>query len=232
MVTATSASLLLALKMTPGCAWKRRVLRDGARARATVLSAERYGGYTNGVPKYRLQVLVRPDDRDAFPATVSVRDFVNPSTVVGEEAIVRFDPESTDRVVFESFPEVERRHRALMNTAMVRRLQRQQALERELDASPTSVRTAARVTAFERANMEMGGGLVATVVIEVAVPGGDRFTAGILGLFAPSGLHKYQPGRDVFVVYDPSDRTSRIGFDPRRTTTNQTSVETVVPPTP
>lgn len=200
------------------------MLQEGTRASATVLSSEQLVGYVNGVPKYRLRLLVRPSGRDPFIASVSIRDFV-PEDVVGEEAIVRFDPDATHRVVFESFPEYERRRLALRNTGPAQRIARQQALARELDKSPTSVRTSARVTAFERTRLKMGGGLVATLVIEAADGSGERITAGIIGLFDPSKLYKYQPGREVFIVYDPHDPTSRIALDPSRTPRKPTTVE-------
>jgi len=77
----------------------------------------------------------------------------------------------------------------------------------------TGSRAHAIVTSFEPTGIMVNGqSPLARVKVKVMPVGGTPFDAELLGAFSAAGLAKYQPGKEIGVVYDPAD-PSKVSVD-------------------
>jgi len=207
--------VVLVLLVVSGCrpSWHDHVMNHGVAARAVVTSLDQTGASLNDQPECDVGLRVEP--KNGQPFTSTVRTYVLLTQLAelrpGAVVTVRFDPDDHAKMVIAGLGQV-----SLDEAEASRMLEANEALLKELNAPGAATQADAIVVAFEPTGVRVNGdNTMAFVRLKVLAPDGARFDATVLGVFAPSGLAKYQPGREVFVVYDPAN-LKRIALDVRR----------------
>jgi hypothetical protein len=214
--------LVLVVLVLNGCrpAWHDRVMNDGVAARAVVTSLDQTGASLNDQPECDVALRVEPKDGPPFAATVRTYVLLTQLAELRPGAVVtvRFDPRDPAKVVIAGLG-----HAAFDEAEARRMLEAREVMLRELNEPGVATQAEAIVIAFEPTGVRVNGdNTMAFVRLKVLAPDGNRFDATVLGVFAPSGLPKYQPGREVRVVYDPGN-LERIAFDVRHVETTMSA---------
>jgi hypothetical protein len=210
--------VVLVLLTVSGCKpiWHDHVMNHGVAARAVVTSLDQTGAFLNEQPECDVGLRVEPKDGSPFSATVRTYVLLTQLAELRPGAVVtvRFDAQDPAKMVIAGLGH------ALFDEAEARRmLKANQAMVEELNEPGAATQADAIVIAFEPTGVSVNGdNTMAFVRLKVLPADGTRFDATVLGVFAASGLRKYQPGREVHVVYDPSN-PQRIALDVRRTET-------------
>ncbi|MGN6104364.1 MAG: hypothetical protein ACTHU0_04610 [Kofleriaceae bacterium] len=193
----------------------RRLLRSGVQAPAVIVAIDQTGTQVNDQPVCELRVRVEPTGEPAFDA---VARRVVPITQIpqlqpGQRIVVRYEPGDRATVAIEGLGEVAidpARAKQMIEEAQ----QRHDALNRP--GSTAGVAATAIVTTFDPTGVTVNGPNPLVVLrLKVLPPGGAPFDAELVGVFASSGLHKYQPGKEVHVRFDPA-APARVAFDAAR----------------
>jgi hypothetical protein len=210
--------VVLVLLMVSGCTpiWHDHVMNHGVAARAVVTSLDQTGAFLNEQPECDVGLRVEPKDGSPFRATVRTYVLLTQLAELRPGAVVtvRFDPDDPAKMVIAGLG-----HALFDEAEASRMLEANQAMLEELNEPGAATQADAIVIAFERTGVSINGdNTMAFVRLKVLPANGPRFDATVLGVFAPSGLPKYQPGREVHVVYDPAN-PQRVTFDVRRMAT-------------
>lgn len=227
---------------------KSKLLKEGARGVARVLQISDTGVTVNNSPQVGLQLEVTP--QDGLPFTTETRIIVNRLQVhlyqPGMMLNVRYDPQDKSQIAVESIggsgmaaaPYGGGKVAALYGGGMPGAypsatvhpaMNQTQALQLVQDAQTQAQRlnqigrpAMAIVTAFTPLGINVNGdNPAATLTVKVMPPDGAPFDSKIHGVFGASGLHKYQPGKEISVKYDPVD-TNTVAIDYQKAQVSQT----------
>lgn len=203
-----------------GALRNRRLRRHGGTAKATVVSVQQTSTQINDQPVCDIVLRIEPEGEEPFEATS--RQVVALTTLVeltrGAVVTVRYDPRDRRKVVLEGIGFVAT-SRAEAEAMIVS----SQRLIDELNKPGAGVAATALVREFSPTGVEVNGGNpLARMLIKVLPPGGEPFDATVIGVFGKAGLHKYQPGKEIAVRFDPADRT-RVTMDVSRTLVAQSN---------
>lgn len=191
----------------------RRLLRSGAQAPATIVAIDQTGTEVNDQPVCELRVRVEPTGEPAFDA---IARRVVPLTQIpqlqpGQRIVVRYDFEDRATVAIEGLGDL-----AIDPARAKRMMEEAQQRHDALNRPGAGVAATAIVTTFEPTGVTVNGPNPLVVLrVKVLPSGGAPFDAEIVGVFVPSGLHKYQPGKEVHVRFDPA-APAHVAFDATR----------------
>lgn len=191
------------------------LLEQGVRARAVVLSLRETGTFINRRPQCEIGLRVEPVDGDPYDA--SVRQVLSITSIPryqpGNVMTVRYDPRAPHELIIEAVGEPSKLAPPMPAAEAERLVEASQALLLALNRPGAGVAAAAIVTRFEPTGVQVNGdNSLVTVTVKVLPVGAAPYDARIVGVFAPSGVAKYQPGREVHVLVDPAD-AGRVTFD-------------------
>jgi hypothetical protein len=193
-----------------GAAKRKKLIASGVSARAVITSLDQTGTYINEQPKCRIGLRVEPEQGPPFDtAAVQVVMLTQiPQFQPGQVVTVRYDPNNPGEVAIEAFG-----HVAVSEAKAQRMINEGQALFARLNGSPSAVSALAIVKAFKPTGVTVNGNNpLAELQLKVLPSGEAPFEASLAAVFGVQGLHKYQPGQEVQVRYEPGDR-SKVTID-------------------
>ncbi|WP_439555444.1 hypothetical protein [Dyadobacter sp.] len=81
---------------------KRRILKEGVEANATVLNIKPTGEYLNNQPEFQVKVKIKPEQGEDFVAEMTeVLCYTKYDKIrQGGQVLVKYDPEYYERVIF------------------------------------------------------------------------------------------------------------------------------------
>lgn len=227
-------SLLPFMSVFKNIANRDKLLKTGARGVAKVLEMRDTGVTINNSPQVGLTLEVTPQDGPPF--TTETRVIVNRLQVhmyqPGMQLNVRFDPNDRTQVAVESIagggmggmqvggmqmPGIAPAMNQSDAMQLVQSAQAQAERLNQVGRPATAI-----ITAFNPLGINVNGNNpAATLLVKVMPSDAPPFDSKITGVFASTGLHKYQPGKEVFVKYDPID-TSTVAIDYQKAQVQQT----------
>lgn len=187
-----------------GIAGDAAILATGTQARAKIIDVEQTGAMVNDQPRCRIRVRVEPENAPAFEADiVRVVPLIQLAQIQpGAMLTVAFDPNDLTKVAIVTIG-----NESSGSREMDARLQEAQALLQRLNRPGVGLKASAEIRAFRpTGHVVEGSNIVASLDLMVRPETGDAFASTLLGVFGPEGLHKYQVGREVAVLYDPEAR--------------------------
>ena len=199
-----------------GALSNRRLRRHGTAAKATIVEVRGTNTKINNEPVCDIVLEVEPDSEPPFQATA--RQLVSSMSLVelkrGKLVTVRFDPRDRTKVVL-----IGTGHVSVSTAEAAQMVRSAQRLLDELNAPGAGVAAPALVRAFSPTGIELNGpNPLARLEVKVLPVGGAPFDATIVGVFGAPGLHKYQPGKEIAVRFDPADH-ARVTMDLSETLT-------------
>jgi len=184
-------------------------VRTYTPAHAVIARVEDAGMFLNNEPMANVTLLVTPTDRPFFLAMLSraFSPFDLRSLVAGGAAQVRFDPNNTGKVVIESLGDsgtvVSEENKQL--ASMLGQLESYTQLRKSGVEAKGNIRT------FTNLNIRVDdASWVFHIKFDVTTAAGENFQAETVMAIDDDSIHKLQPGREMIVKYDPSNKTRAI----------------------
>jgi hypothetical protein len=217
---AVAAPVLLLKSIAKGIEQDKKLLRDGKPAKATILEVRSTGTRVNHEPLCELVVEVEPAGEPPFQNTF--RQLIPVTSLAeykrGAVVTVKYDPTDRKKMLLAGVGFVEVTMTREEANALAEASQR---LLEELNRPGAGVPASALVRAFVPTGVVVNGNNpLAKLEIKVLPTAGTPFDATIVGVFGEASLHKYQPGKEIAVVFDPANPT-RVTMDLSRTPSRQ-----------
>jgi Protein of unknown function (DUF3592) len=198
----------------------RQVLAHGESAPAVILKSWQTGTVMNDInPQIGLQLEVRPANRPAFQAETKM--FISmmeiPQFQPGAVVQVKYDPNDTSKVAVDAVggsldaaPAAESADPARVQ-ALQQMLEQMKTMQDDVGARGVSA-PAMILTASDTNVKVNGDNPLMTFQLQVQATDRAPFQATAQGVVGISATAKYQPGKTIWVKYDPSD-ASRVVLD-------------------
>lgn len=196
-------------RMIKGQAQTRTLLQTGVPAQAVIVSVQDTGVYINEQPQGRVTLQVTPTDRPPFQAVITrvFSPFELSSVGPGATVQVRFDPNDTSKVAIESFGGG---NAGGMNASVNnQQLQAAMMAQDQYYAQLRITGTEAKAKILTATNLNIRNDNIAWVfrlTFDVTAPTGEHFQSETQAAIGDTAQHKYQPGKEVIVRYDPAKR--------------------------
>lgn len=191
-------------RMFKGMSQNSNLLKTGVSAPAVIIDVQDTGTTMNDNPQARLTLQVTPAGRPPFQAmtTTFVGRFQVGLIVPGATVQVRYDPNDTTKVAIESIgggagnmvaPQVQ--------SAMLAQDQYYAQLRQ------SGIEARARILTATNMNIRNdNAGWVFRLTFDVTTNSGEHFTAETQSAILDASQYKYQPGKEVYVKYDPANK--------------------------
>ena len=196
----------------------RQVLAHGEAAPAVILKSWQTGTVMNDInPQIGLQLEVRPVNHPAFQAETKM--FIPmmqiPQFQPGAVVQVKYDPNDTRKVAVDAVggsldaaPAAESADPARVQ-ALQQMLEQMKTMQDDIGARGVSA-SAMILTASDTNVKVNGDNPLMTFQLQVQATDRAPFQATAQGVVGLSATAKYQPGKTIWVKYDPSDSTKVI----------------------
>jgi hypothetical protein len=196
-----------------------KLLQSGVPASGVITRIWDTGVTINNNPEIGIEVQVTPST--GMPFTAKAKSVISRLQTSyyqpGMACTVRYDPNDTSKVAIESLGSSSGTSSAgtgygnvgysQQQTQQIQdELMKQDALNQQIMSYGTSAK--AVILSYQDMNIKVNGNNPA-VTLEVEVTPDDRpsFKATVKGVIQDTSVPKYQPGREVYVKYDPNDLT-------------------------
>ncbi len=207
--------------------WFRRTQRteraeaiaDAARAQkrrergsATIKSLQRTGLTVNDQPQVKFELYLDLGDKEGTVEITRLVDLLEiPRVQPGRKLLVRYDPDDLDNLEID-FGETPGEVECADPEALL--AEQQKTLD---ELNETGVAAEAIVNTLERLGIDVndGEGFMARLTVTVIPAEGGSFRATFPVALAYSRAQNYEPGKRIWVRYDPNDR-SRASIDFQR----------------
>jgi hypothetical protein len=196
----------------------REVLAHGEPAPAVIQKVWQTGTVMNEInPQIGLVLEVRPTNKPAFQAETKM--FISmvqiPQFQPGAVVQVRYDPQNPTRVAVDAVGGSLDAAPAAQNADPVRVQALQGMLEqmktRQNDLEARGIPAPALILTAANMGVEVNGdNPLMTFQLQVQATDRPAFQATAQGVVGLSAVGKYQPGRTVYVKYDPNDPTQVV----------------------
>lgn len=211
---------------------QRKLGKTGLPAEATVLAVEETNITVNNIyPVIKLKLQVRPPGKEPYEAEIqTIIGRLNiPQVQPGAALLVKYDPDDPSNVSLSGGDEAAPLQAAtalsplapggLNPNAAVSEHQRQmeeflkeaEAKSQEIlktgQPAPALIVQASSLDVFVNGNNP-----AMSFILQVKPEGGEPFQAQVTGVIGEAAIPKYQPGKIIFVKYDPGDQ-SRVALD-------------------
>ena len=196
----------------------RAVLAHGESAPAVILKSWQSGTVMNDInPQIGLLLEVRPANRPAFQAETKM--FISmmqiPQFQPGAVLQVKYDPNDTSKVAVDAIggsldaaPAAESADPARVQ-ALQQMLEQMKTMQDDIGARGVSA--PAMILTASDTNVKVNGeNPLMTFQLQVQATDRAPFQATAQGVVGVSATAKYQPGKTVWVKYDPSDSSKVI----------------------
>jgi hypothetical protein len=206
--------LLLVMTALPatGCALmkNRRLRNHGVSAPAVILSVDGTNTRVNEEPVLQFELEVEGEDGAPFYAiarqVVPVHQI--PDLRPGDSVTVHYDPANPSRAVIVALghaPDESAAHRLVAES---------EAIRAHLEQPGVGVRAMGIVISYEDLQVTVNevGNLI-ELGVKVLPEGQPPFDAIVVAGILHGREHKYAPGSELQLLYDPTDRT-KVHFDP------------------
>ncbi|RJP32782.1 MAG: DUF3592 domain-containing protein [Actinobacteria bacterium] len=204
---------------------REALMKNGVQAEATIVDVDDTGMTVNEIyPVIRFTLEVRPPEGEPFRA--ESKELINrmdiPTFQPGAIVPVLYDPRNPKNIVFgtkESLQDARGMAPAAaegtVDPEKIRMaqefLEKEEKEHDEIRASGKPAR--ARILVATPLGMNVNGNNPAmSFMLEVQPEGEPAFHAQTTGVIAEASVPKYQPGREIFVKYDPADH-GRVSLD-------------------
>jgi len=201
---------LLAWAMTACTGADAALRKSGARAVGTLVDAQETGLYINRQPQMELRLRVATASGESWEA--AVRDLVPMSKLYllqpGTRFAVRFDPQDRSRVVLAPDD-------AAADASAAQR-ESVEAFLTQVDALRDQLMTTGRLARAEIVAMAPmgfnvnGDNPMVSALVRVLPDAEPPFSGQVTFVIAGASLGKVQPGRSVWVRFDPADRSKLV----------------------
>ena len=188
-------------RLFKGMSQNSSVLKNGVSAPATVLDVQDTGVTMNDSPQARVTLQVSPAGLPPFQAVVNtfVGRFQVGLLVPGASVQVRYDPNDHSKVAIESLGS------AAMPSASAQQLLAQDQYYAQLRETGTEAR--AKILTVTNLNIRNNNtGWVFRFTFDVTTAMGEHFQSETTAAILDASQYKYQPGKEVYVRYDPANR--------------------------
>jgi hypothetical protein len=192
---------------------KNRLLDHGVPAQATIVALGDTGVTINQNPQIKLELDVRGRDGRNYRATTTaiVSRLVSARYVPGTLVNVVVDTNDPQQVALVDVAGPASPTPAGQATGIEQRLQEISAYNERLSRSGEPAR--ATIVKTEPMNITVNGNNPAmSFIVKVHPAGADPFLAEAAGVIGEQAVAKYQPGCDIYVRFEQSDKT-RVGMD-------------------
>ena len=182
-----------------------RILKIGLPATATVLQLSDTGVTVNHNPQVKLLLEVTPlDNTPSFQAETKlvVSRIQTSAFQPGSVLQVKYDPKNRTKVAIDDG--------SGDNTAQVKMMtEKLEQIERENQhILAHGIESLAKVVRYTPMNINVNGNNPAVeLFLEVTPKDDPRFNATARGVVGEVAIHKFQPGEEITVKYDPQDLT-------------------------
>ena len=195
-------------RMVKGNAQTRTLLQTGVSAPAVIVDIQDTGMRINDYPQARVTFQITPTDRPAFQAVVTrtFSPFELGSLVPGASAQVRFDPNNPSKVAIEALGGGGNAGMAAVNNQV---LQSSMMAQDQYYAQLRITGVEARAKILTATNLNIRNDDVAWVfrlTFDVTTATGEHFQSETQSAIVDASQHKYQPGKEVFIRYDPNNK--------------------------
>ncbi len=197
----------------PGLTYAR-LLKTGIRGTGTILSVAETGTLINRQPLCRIELQVELPNQPAYTATTKrvISYFQVTQFQAGAKFHVMVDPTNNQKVLIMDKGDVKEQENVLANASpqqigeLQAKLAEMQKLNDEIKA--IGIYSKAIVTKFTNMGVNVNGNNpLASIEIQVLPDNEPAFAATVKGAIKHSSISLYQPGEEIFVKYDPNDRT-------------------------
>jgi len=194
-------------RLFKGMSQKKQLLQTGVSAPAVIVDVQDTGVTMNDSPQARMTLQVTPADRPPFQAvlTTFVGRFQVGLLVPGTSVQVRYDPNDLSKVAIESLGGAT----GTAPSANVQQLQTAMLAQDQYYAQLRETGTEARAKILTATNMNIRNDNTAWVfrlTFDVTTAIGEHFQAETQAAVLDASQYKYQPGKEVYVRYDPANR--------------------------
>jgi len=189
-------------RLFKGMSQNSGLLKTGTPAPAVIVDVQDTGVTINDNPQARLTLQVSPAGRPPFQAVVTtiVGRFQVGLLVPGSSVQVRYDPNDPSKVAIESLGGA-----AAMPAANAQQLLAQDQYYAQLRETGTEAR-AKILTATNMNIRNDNAGWVFRLTFDVTTSMGEHFQSETTAAIVDASQYKYQPGKEVYVRYDPTNR--------------------------
>jgi hypothetical protein len=201
------------------------LMKNGVQAEATIVDVNDTGMTVNEIyPVIKFTLEVRPPEGQPFRA--ESKELINrmdiPTFQPGAVVPVLYDPKNPSSVVMGTKESIGSEPGQGLFTAFDMQdpermrmaqefLEKEQEKNEEIKASGNPAK--ARILVATPLGINVNGNNPAmTFMLEVLPEGEPPFQAQTNGVIAEASIPKYQPGREIFVKFDPDDKT-RVALD-------------------
>ena len=182
----------------------KKLLATGKVAKGTILSIQQTGTYINEQPEVLFNIRVEPDGEPTFDSTAKrvVSLLQIPQIQPGQIIYVKYDPNDHSSVAL-----VEQNNVIQQDTEQIqKKLLKNEEVNVRLNN--IGIEAEAIITKFTDLNIMVNGDNKSITLEVKVIPGNDKpFNSIVKGIFMPSGLYKYQPGKEIHIKYDPNDKS-------------------------
>ena len=194
-------------RLFKGMSQNSSLLKNGVSAPAVIVDVQDTGVTMNDSPQARLTLQVTPAGRPPFQATTTtfVGRFRVGLLVPGAAVQVRYNPNDTSKVAIESLASAV----GAMPSANTQQLQTALLAQDQYYAQLRETGTEARAKILTATNMNIRNDNAAWVfrfTFDVTTQMGEHFTAETQAAVLDASQYKYQPGKEVYVRYDPANK--------------------------
>ena len=208
---------------------QEKLMKTGVQAEATILEVKETGMTVNEIyPVIKLVLEVRPPEGEPYQVETkeSINRFDIPTFQPGAVLPVLFDPKNPKKVAVGTkeelaagqgmaavpaagaFPAADMQETVRMAQEFV---ETEEKAHNEIRASGKPAK--AKILVATPLGMNINGNNPAmSFMLEVHPEGEPAFQAQTTGVIAEASVPKYVPGREIFVKYDPDDKT-RVSLD-------------------
>ena len=187
-------------RLFKGMSQNSNLLKTGVSAPATILDVQDTGVTMNENPQARVTLQVSPVGQPPFQAVVNtfVGRFQVGLLVPGASVQVRYDPNNPSKVAIESLG-------GAMPSVSAQQLLAQDQYYAQLRETGTEAR--AKILTVTNLNIRNDNtGWVFRLTFDVTTMMGEHFQSETTAAILDASQYKYQPGKEVYVRYDPTNR--------------------------
>jgi hypothetical protein len=189
-----------------------RIVKTGIRGTATILSLKETGTRINNQPlvKMKLEVTLPGSAPYTTDAKAVISYFHVSQFQPGAVVAVMADRQDKNKVILlreDDVPDNPLQNASAENMAELQlRLEEMQKENERISA--VGIFSKAIVTKYVPMGINVNGNNpLVTLEIQVLPDNSPAFAAMAKGVIMETSVHKYQPGKEIFIKYDPSDKT-------------------------